>query len=128
MDDRAVVDGALTKEASAEFLGRWSRLVSTTNWEKGHIINEWRQALISMLKVHDFALIEENNVLRVVKLAESDASANQRIPLLVHLRHADPGVVRQLLEPMLSPEGRIFFRAWTDFSDTTRTLTATPPH
>lgn len=28
------------------FLGRWQRLVSTTNWEKGKIIHEWREALI----------------------------------------------------------------------------------
>jgi hypothetical protein len=32
-------------EASVEFVGRWQRLVSTTNWEKGRIISEWRQAL-----------------------------------------------------------------------------------
>ena len=30
---------------SAEFAGRWQRLVSTTNWEKGRIIVEWRGAL-----------------------------------------------------------------------------------
>ncbi|MCA9100366.1 MAG: hypothetical protein R3C10_05500 [Pirellulales bacterium] len=28
-----------------EYVGRWNRLVSTTNWEKGRIINEWRTAL-----------------------------------------------------------------------------------
>lgn len=32
--------------ASQPFLGRWHRLVSTTNWEKGRIISDWRQALI----------------------------------------------------------------------------------
>lgn len=26
------------------FVGRWNRLISTTNWEKGRIIHEWRQA------------------------------------------------------------------------------------
>ena len=31
---------------SAEYLGRWSRLVSTTNWEKGRIITAWRRSLI----------------------------------------------------------------------------------
>ena len=36
----------LASEASAEYLGRWNRLVSTTNWEKGRIISEWRQRLI----------------------------------------------------------------------------------
>jgi hypothetical protein len=34
-------------EASAPFLGQWKRLVSTTNWEKGRIINEWRLALVA---------------------------------------------------------------------------------
>ncbi|MFO0915961.1 MAG: hypothetical protein U0795_23585 [Pirellulales bacterium] len=34
------------EQASAEFVGRWNRLVSTTNWEKGRIIHEWRQSLI----------------------------------------------------------------------------------
>lgn len=33
--------------ASAEYLGRWNRLVSTTNWEKGRIICQWRQTLLS---------------------------------------------------------------------------------
>lgn len=31
---------------SLEFAGRWHRLVSTTNWEKGRLIHEWRSALI----------------------------------------------------------------------------------
>ena len=33
-------------ETSLPFVGRWNRLVSTTNWEKGRIICEWRQALV----------------------------------------------------------------------------------
>jgi hypothetical protein len=32
-------------EVAAEYVGRWNRLVSTTNWEKGRIIVEWREAL-----------------------------------------------------------------------------------
>jgi hypothetical protein len=32
--------------ASQPFMGRWHLLVSTTNWEKGRIICDWRQALI----------------------------------------------------------------------------------
>lgn len=31
---------------SHPFVGRWNRLVSTTNWEKGRIITQWREALI----------------------------------------------------------------------------------
>jgi hypothetical protein len=29
------------------FVGEWNRLVSTTNWEKGRIICEWREALVA---------------------------------------------------------------------------------
>lgn len=31
--------------ASQPYVGRWNQLVSTTNWEKGRIILEWREAL-----------------------------------------------------------------------------------
>jgi len=31
--------------ASTQYVGRWNRLISTTNWEKGRIICEWRQAM-----------------------------------------------------------------------------------
>ena len=37
---------AAAEETSLEFLGQWQRLVSTTNWEKGRIICQWRKALI----------------------------------------------------------------------------------
>jgi hypothetical protein len=35
----------LVIEASTEYVGRWNQLISTTNWEKGRIIAEWRDAL-----------------------------------------------------------------------------------
>lgn len=34
------------EDATLPFIGRWTRLVSTTNWDKGQIIQQWRQALI----------------------------------------------------------------------------------
>jgi hypothetical protein len=34
-----------TVEASQPFVGRWNHLVSTTNWEKGRIIAQWRATL-----------------------------------------------------------------------------------
>lgn len=34
-----------TDETSSIFMGQWRGLVSTTNWEKGRIISEWREAL-----------------------------------------------------------------------------------
>lgn len=30
-----------------QFVGQWNRLVSTTNWEKGRIICEWRESLMT---------------------------------------------------------------------------------
>lgn len=33
-------------QTSQPYVGRWQRLVSTTNWEKGRIIYEWRSALM----------------------------------------------------------------------------------
>lgn len=33
-------------ELSSEFVVRWEKLISTTNWEKGKIIFDWREALI----------------------------------------------------------------------------------
>lgn len=35
-----------TDELSSEYVGRWIGLVSTTNWEKGRIIQQWRHTLI----------------------------------------------------------------------------------
>jgi len=55
MDEHLEIDAALSQNAmedtaiettSAEYLGRWNRLVSTTNWEKGRIICQWRESLI----------------------------------------------------------------------------------
>jgi hypothetical protein len=34
-------------ETSVEYVGRWNRLISTTNWEKGRIIAQWREALLA---------------------------------------------------------------------------------
>jgi hypothetical protein len=36
---------SLVLDTSQEYIGRWNRLVSTTNWEKGRIIIQWREAL-----------------------------------------------------------------------------------
>lgn len=38
---------AKADEASVEFVSRWNTLVSTTNWEKGRIILEWRESLVA---------------------------------------------------------------------------------
>ncbi len=47
--DPALTDPALDDpraiEMSAPFVGQWVELISTTNWEKGKIISQWRAAL-----------------------------------------------------------------------------------
>jgi len=45
IDEIVEVDAEL-EVSSQPFVGRWNRLVSTTNWEKGRIILEWRDASI----------------------------------------------------------------------------------
>jgi hypothetical protein len=42
MEEQATL---VVDEASTEYVGRWNRLISTTNWEKGRIICQWRDAL-----------------------------------------------------------------------------------
>lgn len=44
--ERTEEQGVEVDKASSVFVGRWIRLVSTTNWEKGRIVYEWRQSLI----------------------------------------------------------------------------------
>jgi hypothetical protein len=45
--EAAILEANETLEsASAPFVGRWRTLVSTTNWEKGRIICQWREALV----------------------------------------------------------------------------------
>jgi hypothetical protein len=41
--------------ASQPFVGQWNRLVSTTNWDKGRIIADWRQALAQVTEYSDEA-------------------------------------------------------------------------
>jgi hypothetical protein len=38
---------AAALDAAGRFVGQWNRLVSTTNWEKGRIICQWRDALVA---------------------------------------------------------------------------------
>jgi hypothetical protein len=40
-------ENPVVEATSQEYLGRWNRLVSTTNWEKGRIICQWREALMA---------------------------------------------------------------------------------
>ncbi|MCO8123018.1 hypothetical protein NHH03_14815 [Stieleria sp. TO1_6] len=46
--DAVISDEALRQaaELAEPYVGRWNTLISTTNWEKGRIISEWRQQLI----------------------------------------------------------------------------------
>jgi hypothetical protein len=47
MEAEQTVETFVAEDAGREFLGQWNRLVSTTNWEKGRIIANWRQALVA---------------------------------------------------------------------------------
>ncbi len=42
------INGPTVESTSGPYLGRWNHLVSTTNWEKGHIICQWREALAAV--------------------------------------------------------------------------------
>jgi hypothetical protein len=41
----APVEQTSADDVARPFIGQWNRLVSTTNWEKGRIIAQWRDAL-----------------------------------------------------------------------------------
>jgi hypothetical protein len=47
MDESLGLAVALEEETSLAYLKQWDRLVSSTNWEKGRIIHEWRTALVA---------------------------------------------------------------------------------
>jgi hypothetical protein len=47
MDPQLEAQSLLLDPTSQVYLGRWNGLVSTTNWEKGRIIVEWRTALMA---------------------------------------------------------------------------------
>ncbi len=40
-------DEAQDTNVADQCVGKWNRLISTTNWEKGQIICEWREALVA---------------------------------------------------------------------------------
>jgi hypothetical protein len=49
MDDASLLEAwndPQTQSLSEDYAGRWHRLVSNTNWEKGKIISLWRKALV----------------------------------------------------------------------------------
>lgn len=37
---------SISESIADPFVGRWNRLISSTNWEKGRIISQWRGALV----------------------------------------------------------------------------------
>lgn len=45
-ESHGVDDDPQAIEIAIPFVGRWNQLISTTNWEKGRIISQWRTALI----------------------------------------------------------------------------------
>lgn len=47
VEDSSSSDVAVLEVTAEQFVGQWNRLESTTNWEKGRIICEWREALMT---------------------------------------------------------------------------------
>jgi hypothetical protein len=47
VSENGTIDQSLLDQASTSFVGRWNQLVSNTNWEKGRIVFQWREALIA---------------------------------------------------------------------------------
>lgn len=47
MQEQSAVDASSIDNASIPYVGQWNDLVSTTNWDKGRIICNWREALIA---------------------------------------------------------------------------------
>jgi len=45
--DLPATDEAASEETVEQYVGQWNRLVSTTNWEKGSIICQWRESLMT---------------------------------------------------------------------------------
>lgn len=66
----------------------------------------WRLALESVLKAHGYTYVEDQNILRIVKIS-GDPADTRRVPLVLRLRHTTAEAARQVLEPLLSPEGKI---------------------
>lgn len=46
--EQAADAGLSGNQAADKYVGQWNRLVSTTNWEKGRIICQWRDALMAV--------------------------------------------------------------------------------
>ena len=47
LTDNHASNAPFAEQASGPYVGRWRQLVSTTNWEKGRIIAQWREALVA---------------------------------------------------------------------------------
>ena len=47
METKGTQDTLPVGETTQPFVGQWNRLVSSTNWEKGRIVCQWREALIA---------------------------------------------------------------------------------
>ena len=45
-DSSSSTPQANAEELAGRYIGQWNRLVSTTNWEKGRIICQWREAMM----------------------------------------------------------------------------------
>ena len=66
--------------ASQPYVGRWNRLISTSNWEKGRIICQWRSDLLSAGSVSEEYSDEAWSNLNIVKDSVFDAIQRGGVP------------------------------------------------
>ncbi len=67
----------------------------------------WRDALSSLLKSHGFTVVEEQQVLRIVKIIPESGGTKTRVPLVLRFKHISASAARDLLSPMVSAEGKL---------------------
>ncbi|MDR1290115.1 MAG: hypothetical protein LBK06_02825, partial [Planctomycetaceae bacterium] len=46
-EESMMLNSPVVEELSTTHIGQWNNLVSQTNWEKGAVINSWRETLVS---------------------------------------------------------------------------------
>lgn len=66
----------------------------------------WRTALESVLKAHGYTFIEEQGILRILRMATGTAP-DRRLPMVLHLRYTTAEAVRRVIEPLLSEHGSV---------------------
>ena len=91
-EETTATDSRLSNELSIDSVGRWNRLISRTNWEKGDVIHRWRTQLREAglpnsaysdeawsLRVNN---VSPQHVGRLRRVFERFGTTNEQYPLL----------------------------------------------